>query len=129
MRPLLLQHRGACEGFRSGQNTMTLTVFIAICILGCDLLIYFLFQWTLGEKGRTKRRRGGSKRRLAEGQETELFVVRGSAQNDPSRPKVLPYQKSEARKRSWLKDDCETSEQVTEEMAYRRRVAAFATLK
>lgn len=29
---------------------MSLTVFIALSILGCDFLIYFLYQWLLGEK-------------------------------------------------------------------------------
>lgn len=31
---------------------MSATVFLAICILGCDALLYFLFQWTYGEKRR-----------------------------------------------------------------------------
>jgi hypothetical protein len=31
---------------------MSPTVFLAICILGCDALLYFLFQWTYGERRR-----------------------------------------------------------------------------
>jgi hypothetical protein len=31
---------------------MSPIVFLAICILGCDALLYFLFQWTYGEKRR-----------------------------------------------------------------------------
>jgi hypothetical protein len=36
---------------------MSLTVFLAICILGCDLLLYILFQWVYGEKYRERSRR------------------------------------------------------------------------
>ena len=104
---------------------MPVTLFMAVCILGCDVLIYFLFQWTLGEKGHTKRRRG-SKRRLAAGQESELFVVRGSKGSAPSLPKVLEYRKSEARKRALPNHNGESSVHMMEEMAYRRRVAASA---
>lgn len=43
---------------------MSATVFLAICILGCDVLLYFLFQWTYGEKRRGLARR--SRRRLAD---------------------------------------------------------------
>lgn len=28
---------------------MSSTLFFALCILGCDLLLYFLFQWTYGK--------------------------------------------------------------------------------
>jgi hypothetical protein len=36
---------------------MSLNVFLAFCILGCDFLIYFLFQWVYGEKHRKHARR------------------------------------------------------------------------
>jgi hypothetical protein len=36
---------------------MSLSVFLAFCILGCDFLIYFLFQWIYGEKHRKHSRR------------------------------------------------------------------------
>ena len=36
---------------------MSLTVFLAICILGCDFLLYFLFQLVYGEKRRKVSRR------------------------------------------------------------------------
>ncbi len=36
---------------------MSITVFLAICILGCDLLLYVLFQWIYGEKHRRHARR------------------------------------------------------------------------
>jgi hypothetical protein len=31
---------------------MSLTVFLALCILGLDFMIYALFQWTYGDKRR-----------------------------------------------------------------------------
>jgi hypothetical protein len=31
---------------------MSVTVFLALCILGCDFLLYVLFQWIYGEKHR-----------------------------------------------------------------------------
>jgi hypothetical protein len=36
---------------------MSFNVFLAFCILGCDFLIYFLFQWIYGEKHRKHSRR------------------------------------------------------------------------
>jgi hypothetical protein len=36
---------------------MSFTVFLAISILGCDFLLYFLFQWVYGEKHRKVSRR------------------------------------------------------------------------
>jgi hypothetical protein len=38
---------------------MALMVFLAFCILGCDFLLYFLFQWVYGEKRRKHPRRSG----------------------------------------------------------------------
>lgn len=108
---------------------MTLTVFMAICILGCDVLIYFLFQWTLGEKGRTRRYRGGSKRRLASGQETELFVVPAQRKFPAKRARVLRYRNTEPKKPSLFLRDSGQSSHIDEETAYRRRAAAFASPK
>jgi hypothetical protein len=41
---------------------MSLTVFLAICILSCDFLLYVLFQWIYGEKHRNHRRRSATRR-------------------------------------------------------------------
>lgn len=106
---------------------MTLKLFTAICILGLDVLIYILFQWTLGEKGRTSRRRPKAKRRLETGQETELIVVHPQRHDGVKRAKILQYPKSGLPKRTWPNE--EPSDRVTEEMAHRRRAAAFAASK
>lgn len=41
---------------------MSLTVFLALCILGCDFLLYVLFQWIYGEKHRKHARRIAARR-------------------------------------------------------------------
>jgi hypothetical protein len=41
---------------------MSLTVFLAFCILGCDFLLYVLFQWIYGEKHRKHARRVATRR-------------------------------------------------------------------
>lgn len=108
---------------------MTLKLFMAICILGLDVLIYILFQWTLGEKGRTSRRRPKTKRRLETGQETELVVVHPQSHEVVKRAKILQYPTSRLPKQTWPHEDCSPEDPVTEEMAYRRRAAAFAASK
>jgi hypothetical protein len=42
---------------------MSLTVFLAFCILGCDFLLYVLFQWIYGEKHRNRARRSAAPRK------------------------------------------------------------------
>jgi len=41
---------------------MSLTMFLAFCILGCDFLLYVLFQWIYGEKHRKHARRVAARR-------------------------------------------------------------------
>jgi hypothetical protein len=43
---------------------MSLTAFLAICILGCDLLLYILFQWIYGEKRRERSRRSAARHKI-----------------------------------------------------------------
>ena len=35
---------------RPGEQTMALTVFFALCIIGIDFMIYAFFQWIYGDK-------------------------------------------------------------------------------
>jgi len=46
----------------SGEVLMSITVFLAFCILGCDFLLYVLFQWTYGEKRRNRLHRSATRR-------------------------------------------------------------------
>jgi hypothetical protein len=36
---------------------MSLNIFLTVCVLACDFLIYAFFQWTFGEKYRRRPRR------------------------------------------------------------------------
>src|SRR4029077_12128710 len=45
-----------------GEVPMSLTVFLAFCILGCDFLLYALFQWIYGEKHKNPARRSAARR-------------------------------------------------------------------
>lgn len=67
---------------------MSATLFLAICILGCDLLLYFLFQWTYGEKRRGLARRSGSHRTYANSQRSQPldYVPRKPRPVVPIRP-------------------------------------------
>jgi hypothetical protein len=60
----LRSYSAACAGSpwapAQSERTMSATLFLAFCILGCDFLLYVLFQWTYGE-----RRRGLSRRSKA----------------------------------------------------------------
>jgi len=109
---------------------MPLTLFMAVCILGCDVLIYFLFQWTLGEKGRTRRRRCGAKKPMASGQDSQLFVVPAPKKVAPAQlAKILPYTKREPPRPSLPTPESVESRPIDEQTAYRRRAAAFASPK
>lgn len=108
---------------------MTLNLFMAICVIGCDVLIYFLFQWTLGEKGRTRRRRPKEKRHLHSAQANELIVVPSEKRDREKRAKVLAYARNELQTRSRACAESGQLEPVNEEIAHRRRAVAFSTHK
>ena len=44
---------------------MSVTVFLAFCILGCDFLLYVLYQFTYGEKRRGLSRKSKSPKHAA----------------------------------------------------------------
>jgi hypothetical protein len=54
---------------------MSLTVFIAVCVLGADFLIYVFFQWTYGDKRREMARRLEAHRNGMKGYPSKPFVV------------------------------------------------------
>jgi hypothetical protein len=47
---------------RASEAAMSLTIFLAFCILGCDFLLYVLFQWVYGEKHRKHARRAANRK-------------------------------------------------------------------
>jgi hypothetical protein len=60
---------------------MSLTVFLAICILGCDFFLYVLFQWIYGEKHRNHARRVAARRDKR----------RALSAKQADQPRVLPF--------------------------------------
>jgi hypothetical protein len=62
---------------------MSLTVFLAIGILGCDLLLYILFQWIYGEKRRERSRRLAARRKTG--------PILSDLEARSSRPHAFPH--------------------------------------
>ncbi len=60
---------------------MSITVFLAICILGCDFLLYVLFQWIYGEKHRNRPRRPSA----------ALREKRQTLPKEAAEPSVIPF--------------------------------------
>jgi hypothetical protein len=60
----------------SKEAKMSLRVFMAICILGCDFMLYVLFQWMYGEKRRKHVHKSPPKSRAMRMQESRPYVVK-----------------------------------------------------
>jgi len=69
---------------------MSLTVFLAFCILGCDFLLYVLFQWVYGEKHKNHSRRVAARAR-------KRLALSGQ---QPEQPRVLLFSQHAMRHRS-----------------------------
>ena len=54
---------------------MSATLFLAFCILGCDFLLYFLFQWTYGEKRRGLARRSSAPKGAMNQPDARPFLI------------------------------------------------------
>lgn len=71
---------------------MPLAVFLAFCILGCDFMIYVLFQWMYGEKRRKRPRKLPTRNRALTTQPVQSHSTTGprlirlpSPQHSPQR--------------------------------------------
>jgi hypothetical protein len=103
---------------------MSLTLFVTLCVLGCDLLIYFLYQWALGERRRTLMRKAVSRQR------TEALA------NRQPRPTAAAESSAAARrvavtgaKRQPGPDSRRIANRYSEELPYRRVAPSFAQSK
>jgi hypothetical protein len=103
---------------------MSFTLFLALCILGCDFLIYILYQWAFGERRRTLMRRTASRRR-AEALRNRQDRPTATAQKSSATKPVMVMDASRRRRASSV----ERSNRYKEELAYRRVAASFAQLK
>jgi hypothetical protein len=57
-----------------GEGTMSATLFLALCILGIDFMIYALFQWSYGDKRKAIERQVAAHRNAA-GESRRPFLV------------------------------------------------------
>jgi hypothetical protein len=54
---------------------MSLNVFMVVCVLGVDFLIYVLFQWTYGDKRRAMQKKLAEQRKAMAAEGSRPFVV------------------------------------------------------
>lgn len=72
---------------------MSLTVFLALCILGLDFLIYVLFHWTYGDRRAALARRIAAQRSALQ-EPPRPFVVSARAAEPPEPDAApAPYQR------------------------------------
>ena len=55
---------------------MSLTIFITICVLGIDFLIYVLFQWTFADKRVALQKKLAQQRQALQAEPARPFLVR-----------------------------------------------------
>src|SRR5215469_4859347 len=103
---------------------MSFTVFLTLCVVGCDLLIYFLYEWAFGERRRTRMRKAAARQRAE------------ALANPQPRPKNTPQKSPAARSVHVMGAKQPTPaalpripSRYNEELAYRRVAASFAQLK
>lgn len=100
---------------------MSFNVFIAICVAGLDFLIYFLYQWVLGEKRRERLHRAISRQRAEAGQGGQSSLVATQSRSAAARPVIAMERRGpKAPSPDGL------SKKYTEELVYRRLAASFA---
>jgi hypothetical protein len=102
---------------------MSATLFLALCILGCDFLLYALFQWTYGERRRGIAPRSARPKSAIHPPDARPFLVssRGSAVGGVER---LPNRGPRT-----SKEEGRDPGRFGEARAYRRIAAAFAQAK
>lgn len=54
---------------------MSLTIFIAVCVLGIDFLIYVLFQWTFADKRQALQKKLAQQRQGLHTEQARPFLV------------------------------------------------------
>ena len=103
---------------------MSATVFLAFCILGCDFLLYVLYQFTYGEKRRGFSRRAKAPKHAAMNQpDARPFLV---ASRRAATARTLQLQNMRKRvSREGVTDPG----QFNEVRAYRRIASSFAQAK
>ena len=103
---------------------MSLTIFIALGILGCVVLIYFLYEWAFGESKRIRNRRAASHLWADTAAGRKGYLSRPE-QRRAATPPVIVLDRKGGRPMpaSALPNP------LVESLAYRRMAASFAQLK
>lgn len=98
-------------------------MFLAICILGCDFLLYVLYQWTYGEKRSGLSRRWRAPKTIVGQQNVQPFLV-ASPKRVTERKQNFQVGSARAAKRG-------TGDNFScgEKQAYRRIAASFAAAR
>src|ERR1700734_4279809 len=102
---------------------MSATLFLAVCILGCDFLLYFLFQWTYGEKRRGLSRRTRTPMSPMSQPDARPFLVASRKTGTGG------LQGLQTTRRRTMNDDVTDRGHLTEARAYRRIAASSAQTK
>lgn len=101
---------------------MSLTIFLAICILGCDVLIYFLYEWAFGESKRIRKQRA-ARLRGSGAAGTEAHQPWGEGNRPGGRPVIAMDPRTRKPAASARVSAHE------ERLAYRRLATSFAQVK
>jgi hypothetical protein len=102
---------------------MSATVFLAVCILGCDFLLYALFQWTYGEKRRGLSRRSRTPMRPMNQPGARPFLVASRESTTGGAHRI------QTSRRRTTNEDANNLGHLTEAHAYRRIAASFGQAK
>jgi hypothetical protein len=106
-----------------GETEMSLTIFLAICVLGCDVLIYFLYEWAFGESKRIRKHHTGS--RLNHNAGVQGHASHGNEDDHAARRRIVEMGRKRVRPAACLA----RPNAHEERLAYRRLAASFAQLK
>jgi hypothetical protein len=103
---------------------MSATIFLAFCVLGCDFLLYVLYQFTYGEKRRGFSRKSTASKHTAMNQpDARPFLV-------ASRRRTLGSQRHfPGARQQTLKSESAGPGLHGETRAYRRIAQSFAEVK
>jgi hypothetical protein len=102
---------------------MSATLFLAFCILGCDFLLYFLFQWTYGEKRRGLTRRSPAPKGAMNQPDARPFLI-ASRKRASGRGRQFQSASPQVDAR-----EAGASGQFNKVRAYRRIAASFGQAK
>ena len=99
---------------------MSLTILLAICILGVDVLIYFLYEWAFGESERIRKCRN-SRFAVDAGQSVGVHQIHQRSE--------IPGRVVEMNRKPQRHEDIARPDSYRETMAYRRLAASYAPVK